>query len=134
MSLLDQIAASAAPDGGTDQNADERVAKELESIQARFRQAAEDLQDARFPSPDGRSRAIDEMPWYVLIGAPGSGKTTALLNSGLRFPLYTANSSASIPGVGGTRNCDWWFACVAKACARISPTRGPIGWICCGKR
>ena len=105
MSLLEKIAGS-----GSDKSSDERVAKELESIQARFKQAAEDLEDARFPNPDGRPRAIEELPWYVMIGAPGSGKTTALLNSGLRFPLYTKDSSASVPGVGGTRNCDWWFA------------------------
>jgi len=113
MSLLEQIAASGprgAPDTGTDKNADERVIKELESIQARFKQAAADLEDARFPCPDGRQRAVDELPWYVMIGAPGSGKTTALLNSGLRFPLYTKDSGASVAGVGGTRNCDWWFA------------------------
>ena len=109
MSLLDNLAAS-KPDAGGDKSTDQRVAKELESIQARFKQAAEDLQDARFPSPDGRPRAIEELPWYVMIGAPGSGKTTALLNSGLRFPLYTAETGASVPGVGGTRNCDWWFA------------------------
>jgi type VI secretion system protein ImpL len=105
MSVLDQLAA-----GGADKDTDQRVAKELESIQARFKQAAEDLQDARFPNPDGRPRAIEEMPWYVMIGAPGSGKTTALINSGLRFPLYTAETGASVPGVGGTRNCDWWFS------------------------
>jgi type VI secretion system protein ImpL len=110
MSLLDQLAASPPSDNGSDKSADERVAKELESIQARFQKAAEELKSARFPSPDGRPRAVEEMPWYVMIGAPGSGKTTALLNSGLRFPLYKAESSASVPGVGGTRNCDWWFA------------------------
>jgi type VI secretion system protein ImpL len=109
MSLLDQLAAS-EPASGTDKSTDQRVAKELESIQSRFKQAAEDLKDARFPNPDGRPRAVEEMPWYVMIGAPGSGKTTALLNSGLRFPLYTTDSGASVPGVGGTRNCDWWFA------------------------
>ena len=102
MSLLDQLAA--------DNSTDERVAKELESIQERFRKAAGDLKSARFASPDGRPRAVEELPWYVMIGAPGSCKTTALLNSGLRFPLYTAENSASVPGVGGTRNCDWWFA------------------------
>ncbi len=113
MSLLDQIAASdaqAGPETGPDKSADQRVAQELASIQARFKQAAADLAGARFSNPDGRPRAVEEMPWYVMIGAPGSGKTTALLNSGLRFPLHTKDSSASVPGVGGTRNCDWWFA------------------------
>jgi type VI secretion system protein ImpL len=40
---------------------------------------------------------------------PGSGKTTALRHSGLKFPLADAGDDASIRGVGGTRNCDWWF-------------------------
>ncbi len=57
---------------------------------------------------------VHELPWYVIIGAPGAGKTTVLLNSGLHFPLAdaTGNESGreSIRGVGGTRNCDWWFA------------------------
>lgn len=45
-------------------------------------------------------------PWYVIIGPPGAGKTTALLNSGLRFPF----SETALKGVGGTRNLDFWFA------------------------
>jgi type VI secretion system protein ImpL len=54
---------------------------------------------------------VHELPWYVIIGAPGAGKTTVLLNSGLHFPLADADpGSESIRGVGGTRNCDWWFA------------------------
>ncbi len=54
---------------------------------------------------------VHELPWYVIIGAPGAGKTTVLLNSGLHFPLADGDpGSESIRGVGGTRNCDWWFA------------------------
>jgi type VI secretion system protein ImpL len=49
------------------------------------------------------------MPWYVIIGPPGSGKTTALANSGLRFPMEQAIGRRAVRGVGGTRNCDWWF-------------------------
>jgi type VI secretion system protein ImpL len=52
---------------------------------------------------------VYELPWYVIIGAPGSGKTTALLNAGLNFPLANELGKESIRGVGGTRNCDWWF-------------------------
>jgi type VI secretion system protein ImpL len=50
-----------------------------------------------------------ELPWYMFIGAPGSGKTTALVNSGLQFPLAERFGHEAIAGVGGTRNCDWWF-------------------------
>lgn len=58
---------------------------------------------------------VYELPWYVIIGAPGAGKTTVLLNSGLHFPLADgaddcgASARDAIRGVGGTRNCDWWF-------------------------
>ncbi|WP_050756098.1 type VI secretion system membrane subunit TssM [Nitrococcus mobilis] len=49
------------------------------------------------------------LPWYVIIGPPGSGKTTALVNSGLNFPLAQKLGKEALRGVGGTRNCDWWF-------------------------
>jgi type VI secretion system protein ImpL len=50
-----------------------------------------------------------ELPWYLFIGAPGAGKTTALVNSGLEFPLAEKFGAGAIRGIGGTRNCDWWF-------------------------
>lgn len=48
-----------------------------------------------------------ELPWYLIVGPPGAGKTTALLNCGLKFPL--AAHAGPIAGSGGTRYCDWWF-------------------------
>jgi type VI secretion system protein ImpL len=57
----------------------------------------------------GRATYLYDLPWYVLIGPPGSGKTTALVNSGLKFPLARGTRPAAIAGVGGTRYCDWWF-------------------------
>ena len=53
---------------------------------------------------------VYELPWYVIFGAPGSGKTTALTNSGLKFPLGDALGTNSVRGIGGTRSCNWWFA------------------------
>jgi len=50
-----------------------------------------------------------QLPWYMFIGAPGSGKTTALIHSGLQFPLAESLGAEAVKGVGGTRNCDWWF-------------------------
>lgn len=51
--------------------------------------------------------ALYALPWYVIIGPPGSGKTTLLRESGLSFPQLT--HGRGVRGVGGTRNCDWWF-------------------------
>ncbi|QGM47263.1 type VI secretion system membrane subunit TssM [Methylocystis heyeri] len=57
----------------------------------------------------GKETFLYDLPWYVIIGPPGSGKTTALVNSGLRFPLSGTATPAAIAGVSGTRYCDWWF-------------------------
>jgi len=54
----------------------------------------------------GGKKFLRDMPWYVIIGPPGSGKTTALRQSGLHFPIDLADD---LKGVGGTRNCDWFF-------------------------
>jgi type VI secretion system protein ImpL len=56
-----------------------------------------------------QSHYLYQLPWYVIMGAPGAGKTTALLNAGLEFPLTDSLGKAAIRGVGGTRHCDWWF-------------------------
>jgi type VI secretion system protein ImpL len=50
-----------------------------------------------------------EQPWYIIIGPPGAGKTTALLNAGLSFPLAAEMGQGAVAGVGGTRMCEWWF-------------------------
>ncbi len=57
----------------------------------------------------GKTGYLHDLPWYLLIGPPGSGKTTALIHSGLKFPLAGGGRPAAVAGVGGTRYCDWWF-------------------------
>ena len=50
--------------------------------------------------------ALYELPWYMVIGNPAAGKSTAIASSGLQFPFA---DSKVVQGVGGTRNCDWFF-------------------------
>jgi type VI secretion system protein ImpL len=73
-------------------------------LRERFDEAIAALRASR-----GRDHSLYSEPWYVIIGAPGSGKTTLLQNSGLQFPLSQKFGKDAVRGVGGTRNCDWWF-------------------------
>ncbi len=63
--------------------------------------------DALKLSPNGKG-ALATLPWYVVIGAPGAGKTTMIQESGLAFSSLGSGLRA-IRGIGGTRSCDWWF-------------------------
>ncbi|WP_320818877.1 type VI secretion system membrane subunit TssM [Thalassolituus sp.] len=87
---------------------DERSQEELTAMSQRFREALATLKKTRFKSRFG-SRSLYQLPWYIIIGPPGAGKTTALINSGLNFPLAESHGKQALGGVGGTRNCDWWF-------------------------
>lgn len=53
--------------------------------------------------------ALYALPWYMVIGPSAAGKSTLLRNSGLHFP-YSDADDLHFQGVGGTRNCDWWFS------------------------
>ncbi|KVN29482.1 hypothetical protein WJ63_09130 [Burkholderia pyrrocinia] len=100
---------------------DDAAKAQLDELRSRFDEAATLLKKVRFGQPDGVRKGLShwlermsrqylyQLPWYVFIGAPGSGKTTALVNSGLSFPLAEQFGRAAIRGVGGTRHCDWWF-------------------------
>ncbi|MBP7568218.1 MAG: type VI secretion system membrane subunit TssM, partial [Burkholderiaceae bacterium] len=58
---------------------------------------------------EGR-RYLYELPWYVVIGNAGAGKTSAVQNAGLRFPVLPELSTSSIAAqAGGTLQCGWWF-------------------------
>jgi len=90
--------------------------EEVKLLRSRFNEALEILRRARFGSGArgllgrfAKARYLYELPWYIIIGAPGVGKTTALQNCGLDFPLAKSLGKGAVKGIGGTRNCDWWF-------------------------
>lgn len=90
---------------------------EVQLLNQRFDEAVGLLKNARFAHKQGEPawlsklsrQYVYQLPWYMFIGAPGSGKTTALVNAGLTFPLADTFGKTALKGVGGTRNCDWWF-------------------------
>ncbi|MBN1508277.1 MAG: hypothetical protein JW955_15625 [Sedimentisphaerales bacterium] len=51
-------------------------------------------------------KSLYSLPWYVILGESGSGKTEAIRHCGIGFP---PNLHDRYQGVGGTRNMNWWF-------------------------
>ena len=91
-------------------NHEEHSQVQSAKLQEIFNQAVNTLKKHQSRKAWYQNKAgLYELPWYVIIGPPGSGKTTALKNAGLRFPLQNEMGDDAIKGVGGTRNCDWWF-------------------------
>ncbi|MCA0963387.1 type VI secretion system membrane subunit TssM [Salipiger bermudensis] len=74
----------------------------LAEVSAKFQGVLEQMKRSKL----GGRKFLRDMPWYVFIGPPGTGKTTALRQSGLHFPI---DLSDDLKGIGGTRNCDWFF-------------------------
>lgn len=81
---------------------------DIRSMQEEFTRAVNSLKSSRLGAR-GASSALYSLPWYVIVGPPGVGKSTALRNSGLKFPFSSNRGGVSVQGVGGTRNCEWWM-------------------------
>lgn len=79
---------------------------EILQMQQEFQKAIGALKSSKLAR--GGEDALYALPWNLIIGPPGSGKSTALRNSGLQFP-YMSTSGGGVRGIGGTRNCDWWL-------------------------
>ena len=113
--LMDNLKSDNAPKETADHK---RLNSEEQILADRFEEASQVLKKAHFNQPGQRggqwtqrfsTQYLYQLPWYVVIGAPGAGKTTALVNSGLQFPLADKFGKTALRGIGGTRNCDWWF-------------------------
>jgi type VI secretion system protein ImpL len=94
----DAHAANARPD----------LQEEVQAMQAEFTKAIAALKTSKLAKGRGGKEALSVLPWYMIIGPPGSGKSTALRNSGIKFP-YLSSRGGGVKGVGGTRNCEWWL-------------------------
>lgn len=80
---------------------------DLDVLRTRLTEAVRTIKSSKIGQVSGGA-ALYELPWYIVIGNPAAGKSSAVLNSGLQFP-FAEKSDAIVHGIGGTRNCDWFF-------------------------
>ena len=100
-SMLDQQADKAS------KRASGAAAAEIQALRQRMQEAVKTIKTSKLGQMSG-AEALYELPWYMTIGNPAAGKSTAVVNSGLKFP-FDDGGDAVIKGIGGTRNCDWFF-------------------------
>src|SRR5450830_420855 len=79
--------------------------QETEVIRQRLMDAIGTIKSSKLGQLSGNA-ALYELPWYMVIGNPAAGKSTAIASSGLQVPLA---DTKFVHGVGGTHNCDWFF-------------------------
>lgn len=98
-SLTDGVLASSGGNAGREEV--ELLRQRLEEAVAALRRTA--------ATGKGQPAPLYQLPWYLMIGPPGSGKTTALENSTLLRRSGERTGRQAMRGVGGTRHCEWLF-------------------------
>lgn len=84
---------------------DRMSARELEDhkvLQERWKTVIEKIRKSHLKK---MGNPLYVLPWYMIIGESGSGKTTSLNSA----RLSTFTDSESSGSISGTKDCDWWF-------------------------
>ena len=121
-SMFGLVATSPMSGAKSDDLGHRSFASELKEVDATTRRAVARLRTLRIRRSAWRNlfegqRYLYELPWFLMVGSPGTGKSTAMHNAGLQFE---ANENSGKPshdrGIGGrdsddagcaTLHCDW---------------------------
>lgn len=82
---------------------------ELQLMSQQFKKSIQLIRKSKLGDRQGNA-ALYELPWYLVIGHPEAGKSSAIYHSGLRFPFEETHQSSRTARGSGTQNCDWFFS------------------------
>ncbi|RKG33200.1 type VI secretion system membrane subunit TssM [Acinetobacter guerrae] len=83
--------------------------EEFGLIQQQMKDSIQLIRKSKLGDKKGNA-ALYELPWYMVIGNPAAGKSSAIYNSGLKFPFEETHQKMVSASLSGTRNCDWFFS------------------------
>lgn len=82
---------------------------EVQNLKAELLAAIEALKKSK-SGKQGES-VLSTLPWVMLMGPAGAGKSEFMARSGLHFPLMdSSRRGRAVKGVGGTRAFEWWLS------------------------
>jgi len=76
---------------------------EVRELRDRWKKAIDTLRKSHLKK---QGNPLYVLPWYMVIGESGSGKTTSLSSARLATPFAELGR---VRGISGTKQCDWWF-------------------------
>ncbi|MDR1497344.1 MAG: hypothetical protein LBS59_02840 [Puniceicoccales bacterium] len=95
-SLADQLSGNSAATPGGVSDAARRA--QLDDLRQNFLNGLTKFRAA--------GKSLYNLPWYMVVGEPGSGKTEAIRRCNVDFPPGLQDE---MQGSGGTINMHWWF-------------------------
>ncbi|MFG0589242.1 type VI secretion system membrane subunit TssM [Acinetobacter sp. YQ_14] len=101
--------ANAIEQEGNSENGQQKDKAELQLINQQVKESIQLIRKSKLGDKKGNA-ALYELPWYMVIGNPAAGKSSAIYNSGLKFPFEETHQKMVSAGLSGTRNCDWFFS------------------------
>ncbi|MFO7860477.1 MAG: type VI secretion protein IcmF/TssM N-terminal domain-containing protein [Desulfosalsimonas sp.] len=75
--------------------------RQLQELQEKWKKSLDLLRQSNLKKA---GNPLYVLPWYMVMGESGTGKTTAIKNAKANSPVAEVNTE-----IGGTRNFDWWF-------------------------
>ncbi len=83
---------------------------DLVGFRGQLERAIQWMRRSPIASRPGMGDIVYRIPWYMVLGLPGSGKSSALAQSGLMFPYTDPDRTSGRRGIEPTRQCDLWIA------------------------
>lgn len=73
-------------------------AQEVQALRQQMQDAIKTIRKSKIGDQTGKA-ALYELPWYMVIGNPAAGKSSAVLHSGLKFPFMEKTNKLSVKGL-----------------------------------